>query len=134
MLISAAIFAYFGFATGWAHQYTTTTPPVLIPMVVVLKWTLRGGAVAFALSAALTWLGAAAGPALYAAAGLATAVLFLAVAIWEWTNPAGYVSGVPAILLVIFALWNGFASWQSMRDLVESRRRRPAAPRDTLGA
>ena len=121
MLISGGIFAYFGFATPWAHQYTTTTPPVLLPMVVLLKWSLRSSAVAFGVSALISLTGSMLGPLLYAVVGLITAAIFAVVAIWEWTNPNGYFSGVPAILLIIFAAWNGYGSFSGLREIVASR-------------
>jgi hypothetical protein len=121
MLISAGIFAYFGFGGSWAHQLTNTSPPVLLPMVVVLKWTLRGGAIAFAIATVLSLLGSAIGPLLYAAAGLLTAALFVVVGIWEMTNPQGYYSGVPAILLFIFAAWNGYGSWVGLQGALGRR-------------
>jgi hypothetical protein len=122
MVISALLFAWFGFGSSWAHQYTTTQPPQLLLMVVVLKWTLRGGAIAFGLSVILALTGSILGELLYAIAGLATAVLFAIVAIWEWTNPQGYYSGVPAFLLIIFAVWNGYGSWISLRAITVMRR------------
>ena len=121
MLISGGIFAYFGFATPWAHQYTTTTPPVLLPMVVLLKWSLRGGAIAFGISALISLTGSAFGPLLYVVVGLITAAIFAVVAVWEWTNPNGYFSGVPAILLIIFAAWNGYGSLSGLREILTSR-------------
>ena len=118
MLISAAIFAYFGYGFSWAHKYTTTQPPQLLPMVVLLEWTLRGGAIAFGASAVLVLAKSGAADLLYTITGLITAVIFVIVAIWEWTNPQGYYSGVPAILLIIFALWNGFGSLSSLREMM----------------
>jgi hypothetical protein len=122
MIISALLFAWFGFATGWAHQYTNTQPAQLIVMVVVLKWTLRIAAILFGISALLTLIGALAGEVLYSLTGLLTAVLFIVVAIWEWTNPQGYYSGVPAFLLVIFAVWNGYGSLLGLRAIRENAR------------
>ena len=124
MLISAGIFAYFGFGGSWTHQNTVATatqPSQFLVMVAVLKWTLRGGAIAFGVAALLSMMGTIAGPLLYAVAGLLTAILFVVVAIWEWTNPQGYYSGVPAILLLIFAAWNGFGSWTSLKEILASR-------------
>ncbi len=118
MLISGGIFAYFGFANSWVHQYTSTTPPVLLPMVVLLKWSLRVGAISFGVSALISFSGSILGPLLYAIVGLITAVIFAIVAVWEWTNPNGYYSGVPAILLIIFAVWNGFGSYSGLREVL----------------
>ncbi|MDY7109916.1 MAG: hypothetical protein SYC29_14890 [Planctomycetota bacterium] len=115
MIISALLFAWFGFRAGWAHQYTTTQPPQLLVMVVILKWTLRIGAILFGLSALQTIMGLLTGEVLYSLTGLVTAIIFIVVAIWEWTNPQGYYSGVSPFLLVIFAVWNGYGSLLGLR-------------------
>lgn len=117
MLLSALLFAYFGFIWSWAHQWTSTQPPQRIPMIAVLMWTLRIGAIAFIVAAALSLARQRLGPFLYAVTGLVTSALFVVVAIWEWTNPNGYYSGVPAILLLVFALLNGYGSINSLRAL-----------------
>jgi len=122
MFISAGVFAYFGFAGSWAHQYTTTNPPELLTMVVLLKWTLRAGAIAFGVAAVLSMLRSGAGPLLYCVVGLITAVLFVVVGIWEMTNPQGYFSGIPAILLFLFAAWNGFGSWTELQEMFGGRK------------
>jgi len=128
MLISGGIFAYFGFGSSWAHQYTTTTPPVLLPMVVLLEWSLKGGAIAFGVSALISMAGSILGPLLYAVVGLITAIIFAIVAVWEWTNPNGYFSGVPAILLIIFAIWNGFGSYSALREILNAQRKYDISP------
>jgi hypothetical protein len=126
MLVSAAVFGYFGFGMSWVHQYTNTTPPVWIPMIAVLMWTLRCGTIAFVASAIISmgkpWIGSL----LYAAAGLATAAVFAVVAVWEWTNAQGYFSGVPPFLLILFALWNGYGSWMGIKELMAAKRSSPA--------
>jgi hypothetical protein len=130
MLISAAAFGYFGFGSSWAHQMTTTNPPVLLTMVVLLKWTLRCGAVMFLAAALMSLVHRKLGSAAYAVTGLVTAGVFAVVAIWEWTNPQGYYSGVPAFLLMIFAVWNGYGSWCGIKDVLAIRRRK--APREQI--
>jgi hypothetical protein len=122
MLISAGIFAYFGFGSSWAHQLTNTNPPKLLLMVVLLKWSLRLGAIAFGTAALLSLAGWLAGPLLYAVAGLVTSVLFVVVAVWERTNPQGYFSGVPALLLLVFAAWNGYGAWNGLTSVLAMRR------------
>lgn len=121
MIVSAGLFAYFGFAGSWTHQYTNTNPPELVMMVVVLKWTLRAGSIAFGLAAVLSMIGKTAGPLLYCLAGLITAVIFVVVGIWEMTNPQGYFSGVPAIILFLFAAWNGYSSWTELHEMFAER-------------
>jgi hypothetical protein len=125
MLVAAGVFAYFGFGSSWAHQFTNPAPPAQpqwLPMVAVLEWTLKGGAIAFGAAAALTMMRVRLGAVLYAGAGVLTAVLFIAIAIWHWTNPNGYYCGVPPILLVIFAAWNGYGSIAALLAMA-----RPAA-------
>jgi hypothetical protein len=121
MFISALLFGYFGFFGSWTHQYTTDNPPALIPMVALLHWTLCVGAILFAGAGLLAAAGSRLGPLLNALCGLATAAIFLIVAIWEWTNPQGYYSGVPAIFLVAFAVWNGYGSWMGLQELRRPR-------------
>ncbi|MCP3902147.1 MAG: hypothetical protein GY715_00810 [Planctomycetes bacterium] len=119
MLISAGLFAYFGFVMGWAHRYTgpqAPQPGQLIPMVAVLMWTIRGSAIGFGASWLISLTGSTLGPLLYAVVGLVGAVIFVVVAVWEWTNPQGYFSGIPAILLLIFAVWNGAAAVGGLRS------------------
>jgi hypothetical protein len=135
MLLSAGIFAYFGFATSWAHQYTSPSSPqpnALLPMVVLLKWTLRGAAIAFGASALLSFITPFIGAVIFSLVGIIAAVLFVVVGIWEMSNPNGYFSGVPAILLFIFAVWNGYGSWMGLRETLNSRR--SAGYRGELGA
>jgi hypothetical protein len=130
MLISAGLMAYFGFASSWAHQYTNSSAPqpnTLLPMVVLLKWTLRGGAIACGAAAVLSMMGLTLGPLLYSVTGLITAVLFVVVGVWEMTNPNGYFSGVPYILLFIFAAWNGYGSWMGLADILARRGTPPGA-------
>lgn len=120
MFISALLFGYFGFFGDWSHQMTTATatpPNTLIPMVVLLKWTLRVGASCFLLAGGLAAAGQLFGVTINCLAGLVASMIFVVVAIWEWTNPQGYFSGVPAILLVVFAIWNGYSSWMGLNEL-----------------
>ncbi len=124
MLFSAALFGYFGFMMSWAHQYTTTNPPQLLVMVVILEWAFRGGAIAFLVSGIVAMVRLNIANLVYSVAGLVTAVMFLAVAIWDWTNPQGYYSGVPAILLLIFAAWNGYGSITGLRAVLAVRAER----------
>ena len=128
MLLSAAIFAYFGFVTSWAHQYTSASAPQpnsLLPMVVLLKWTLRGAAIAFGASALVSLISPFAGALVFGVTGVITAISFVLVGIWELSNPNGYYSGMPAILLFIFAAWNGYGSWSSLRELLGARSAQP---------
>ena len=106
MLFSDALFGYFGFMMSWAHQYTTTNPPQLLVMVVILEWAFRGGAIAFLVSGIVAMVRLNIANLVYSVAGLVTAVMFLAVAIWDWTNPQGYYSGVPAETRCFMRSWS----------------------------
>ena len=47
MLISAALFGYFGFYTSWN---TTGITGQFLPFVAIIEWSLKGGAIGFAIS------------------------------------------------------------------------------------
>ena len=113
MLLSAAIFGYFGFAMGWVH--TSATTGQVVPFVPLLEWTLKGTAIVFLLSAVLTFWRPRAGNLLYAASGLLSAALFVVVAIMDWMDPQH--SAFSPVILLLFAAWNGFGSWGALRDL-----------------
>lgn len=112
MLLSAGIFAYFGFMLAFPEIDPATGS--MIPLVVTLKWTLRVTAIGFALAALLTMSAPRPGNILYAAVGLVSALMFLVVAVWDLASPFG--SGVHWMLLVLFAAWNGFGSWSGLRE------------------
>ena len=119
MFLSAAIFGFFGFMMAFPEIASTTGK--LIPMVVTLKWTLRAAAVAFLLSAVLSMANPRAGDILYAGVSLISAGLFAVVAVWDIMTPQ-YVSGVHWFLLLVFAAWNGFGSYSSLREILSARR------------
>ncbi len=96
MILSAAIFGFFGFIHLSPQQINT-------PMTAVV-WTLRIGAAAFALCALLALLGRRESEALYQIAGGLTVIAFLVLGLWLLLGPGlGWQTGV---LLLIFALWN----------------------------
>jgi len=119
MFISAAIFGYFGFGSSWVHKMTTDDPPQLLIMVAVLEWTLKASAVAFLLAGLITTKRALEGNLLYSAIGVAGSVLFVAVAIWDFTSV--YFSGISPILLLIFAAWNGYGAWTGLQGAMAAR-------------
>lgn len=121
MFLSAGIFAYFGFGSSWAHEYTTDDPPKLLMMVALLKWTLRCGAIAFGIAATLSAIGSFLGLLIDVVAGLFVAAIFVVVGAWEMTNSQGYFSGVPAIVLFLLAAWNGYGSVVGLREWLASR-------------
>ena len=113
MLLSAAIFGYFGFMLAFPEIDPTTGQK--IPLVVTLKWTVRGAAILFLLSALLAMVNGPVGSALYAIGGVITAVLFLAIAGWDLASP--FRAGIHPFLLVVFAIWNGMGSLSALPGL-----------------
>ena len=107
MLFSAALFGYFGF---------TLSGPAL-PSWAILQWTLRGSAIVFAATAALSFVRPWAANLLYSVAGLIGAALLLLVLVidlLDTTNPPL----VSPYLLVLFAAFNGYGSWTGLRALL----------------
>ncbi len=117
MLISAAIFGYFGFMTLFPEVDANTGQ--LIPLVVTLKWTLRVSAIAFFAAAAITMAKSLPGNLLYAVFGVFSAVALLVVGVWDLSST--FFSGVHPFLLFLFAAWNGYGSWTSLRALLAWR-------------
>ena len=117
MLFSAALFGYFGFMLSFPETDLNTGK--LIPLVVTLKWTLRGAAIVFLTSALLVMVRHGAGELLYALGGLAAAGIFLVIALWDLNST--YYSGVHPFLLFVFAAWNGYGSWTSLRTILAMR-------------
>ena len=118
MFISAAVFGYFGFASTFAYHSATTGQ--LLVYVPILEWTLKGSAIAFLLSAVLTFGSPLWGNMIYGAAGFISAVLFLVVAGLDLADTQHTV--MSPILLVIFAAWNGYGSWSGLRAVMSVRR------------
>ena len=81
MLLSAALFGYFGFMMAYPELDVQTGQ--LIPLVVTLKWTVRAAAIGFLIAA----IGAMAMPRLgniiYALVGVLSAIMFIVVLIWD---------------------------------------------------
>ena len=117
MLFSAALFGYFGFMLSFPETDVNTGK--LIPLVVTLKWTLRGAAIVFLTSALVVMVRHGAGELLYALGGLAAAGTFLVIALWDLNST--YYSGVHPFLLFVFAAWNGYGSWTSLRTILAMR-------------
>jgi hypothetical protein len=118
MFLSAAIFGYFGFGVGYPETDTVTGKA--IPMVLTLKWSVRGAAVAFLAAGGLTLVHPGLGNGLYAVAGLIAAALFCVVAAWDLGST--YASGIHPFLLLVFAAWNGYASFSGLRARGRARR------------
>lgn len=113
MVLGALIFGYFGFVMGWAHERTLDDE--LLWAVVLLKWSLRIGAILFALSAVLAYARFGVASTIAGVTSLATSIAFLVVAAWDWSMPQ-YSSGVHPLLLILFAAWNGWGGIEWIRE------------------
>ncbi len=119
MLVNAGFLAFFGWNSNWAHRYTTDVPPQLIMMIAILMWSMRIGAIAFGLAFVLSLLKSEFGRLLNLITGLGVSVVFAMVAIWDFTSP--FFSGVPPLLLMILAVWNGYLSVVELRERFAAR-------------
>ncbi len=117
MLLSAAIFGYFGFMLAFPELDTKTGS--LIRLVITLKWTLRAAAIGFLLAAVITMANTFAGNLLYALVGIVSAAMFVGIAVWDLGSP--WHSGVHPFLLFVFAAWNGYSSFAGLRAVLSGR-------------
>lgn len=120
MLISAALFGYFGFFYGinWSTPGVDGQP---VLFRVMLGWTLQVSAIGFAAAAVLTYVHGLLGNAVYALIGLVGAILFLVIAAMDWLDAQHGVFGGAPVILVLFALWNGYGSWMSLKAVLAIR-------------
>ena len=117
MLLSAAIFGYFGFATSWNYNSTITGEFLLF--VALLDWTLKGSAIAFLVAALLTFVRPLAGNLIFGLAGAMGAVLLLVIAGLDFVDKQH--TALHPLLLLIFAAWNGYGSFSGLREIFASR-------------
>lgn len=117
MLVSAGLFAYFGFGTTWNH-YSVVDGRFLL-FVALLDWTLKATAVGCGVAFVLTLIKPALGNGVYAVVGLLSAVMLAVVGVMDMADTQH--TAMEPILLFIFAAWNGYGSWLSLRDLMQSR-------------
>ena len=117
MLLSAAIFGYFGFATSWAH-YSPRTGEFLL-FVALLEWTLKGSALAFVASAILAFVQPVLGSFVFGVAGLVGAILFVVIAGMDYVDKQH--ASLHPVLLLVFAAWNGYGSLTGLRALIGRR-------------
>ena len=116
MLLSAALFGYFGFATTWL---TTGNNGQFLLFVAILEWTLKISAVGFLIAAIITGIRPVVGNALYAVISLLGAVAFLVVLVMDVMDKQHMV--LHPVLLAIFAGWNGYGALTSLKQLLTSR-------------
>src|SRR3954465_14218038 len=114
MLLSAAIFAYFGFGTTWLH-YSTVNANQFLFFVALLDYTLKATAIGFGLAAVITMvMNKFVGNTIYAVLGILSALMFVVVAIMDWLDPVH--TAMSPLLLLIFAGWNGYGSWMLLQQ------------------
>ena len=112
MFMSAAIFGYFGFSTIWLH---TGSDGQTLPFVIILEWSLKGGAVGFALSGMLSLIASRPGEFVYAIVGIISSIGLVIAGVLDIRDTAH--TAMSPILLFIFAAWNGFSSVDAIRRL-----------------
>ncbi len=117
MLLSAALFGYFGFFTIWNHTSGLTGEFLLF--VALLEWTLKVSAVVFVASALVTFVHPLAANFVFGIVGLVGAVLFVLIAAMDYAD-ARHTAMSP-LLLLIFAAWNGYGSYTGLRSVFARR-------------
>ena len=118
MLLSAAMFGFFGFSRDWSAPFPDGK---VILFMVVLGWTLRLTACVFLLSGLLAFARPVAGNLLYSLAGVASAGLFVVVAVMDVTDTDHMIMRYGVVLLLLFSAWNGFGSWSALPSILVSR-------------
>jgi hypothetical protein len=120
MLLSAAIFGFFGFFyVNWNSPGVTGDP---VFFRVLLGLTLKTTAILFAACAAITVVKPFVGNLLYFLGGSVSAVLFLAVAAMDIVDDKHGFMPYGEFVLIIFAAWNGYGSWSSLRKILAARK------------
>ena len=120
MFLSAALFGYFGFFTGWIHQSAATGQTLVF--VVIFEWTLKCASIGFLTSAVLTFVQPVAGNAVYAVTGLLTGASLLVVAVLDLVDTQHAVMS-PFLILIIGA-WELFSGVGAVRSLARRPRDR----------
>ncbi len=119
ILVSAAIFGFFGFFyADWNKPFPDGQ---VVLFMVLLGWTLKISAVVFLVAGLLAFVSPIAGNLLYALTGVASAGLFVVVAVMDLTDDAHMIMPYAPAVLILFASWNGFASWSALRSIIGSR-------------
>ena len=104
MFISAAIFGYFGF------YHFSGSPTNLLSFLVV--WSVRGGAIGFALSGVMALAGLPWANLFYALVSAVTVILFAICGIWILLDPN--LSNMQGVILLLFAFWNAGGLFRSV--------------------
>jgi hypothetical protein len=118
MLISAALFGYFGFTTRFVA--TSGVTGQLLIYVPMLEWTLKISAIAFLICAGVVVIAPVIGNVIYSLVGLVGAVMFVLVAIMDLADQQHMV--MSPLWLLVFAAWNGYGSWTGLQAVLALRR------------
>jgi len=124
MLFAAAIFALVGYFTHFLPP--GGAPTVDIVLCVLLTWTLRVGAIVFAVAGVLTMVRPLGGNLLYALVSLAAGAAFLTAGVLDFMNPA-YPALLHPAVWVVFGLWDGYEGVTTLRAVLAVRRHSPDA-------
>jgi hypothetical protein len=111
--LSALIFGYWGFLDSTVAD-TVDDSGATVPLWLGALWILRGTAVLFAVCVGLALLRTRPAAIAYGAVGLLSALGLLAILVWDQLDTKYFFAAHPLILLVC-ALWNGWASVSSLR-------------------
>lgn len=125
MLLSAAIFAYFGFFMGMT---ATAADGQFVLFFALLLWTLRISAVVFAAAALITFVLPRIGSLIYAVGGLLSAAGFVVVGVWDMIDQT-YAAAISPFLAFLFAAWNGYGAWTGLREAMAGGRDNGAGSR-----
>ena len=118
MLFSALLFGYFGFTYTWGIP-GVDGKTVLFPLL--LGWTLKVSSIIFLVSAGLAMVNQSLANLLYALAGVASAGLFVVVAVMDFTDENHMIMPYGIVVLLFFAGLNGFGSWSALRAVLSGR-------------
>jgi hypothetical protein len=118
MVLSALVFGFFGFFYTWSSR-GAQGEFVLFPAL--LGWTLKVSSILFLLAAGLTIAKLVVGNLLYALTGVVGAGLFVVVAVMDIADQAHTIMPYAPVVLVLFAAWNGYGSWLSLRAVLAGR-------------
>jgi len=121
LIISVLLFGYFGFFAGLSTVAALGGPT--IPLFAFFLWSLRlcaiGFLIALALHAAKRFLEST---LVAGAVGVLSALAFLIAALWDLLDQ-NYALAISPVLLLIFAAWNGYVSWGSLRSVLAAKGR-----------
>jgi hypothetical protein len=112
MLLSAALFGYFGYFITWS---STGIGGQFLAYVVLFEWTAKISAAVFLVAALVTLLRPLLGNLIYSAAGLAGAIALVVVLAMDLADTQHMV--VHPAILVLMAAWNGYGSWRGLGNV-----------------